>query len=97
LQHHRRPEGLTAAVDQEQQRRQDQSLDGVDYVSVSNEQLLVELRGLEPPTFSLRRHRVHLVRFEHHVIDVHVAVARRLDAIWGHTWGTRRRLGFAPQ
>jgi hypothetical protein len=44
LQHHRRPEGLTAAVDQEQQRRQDQSLDGVDYVSVSNEQLLVELR-----------------------------------------------------
>ncbi len=57
LQDHRRPEALRAAVDQEQQRRQDQSLDGVDYVSVSNNELLVELRGLEPLTFSLRTRR----------------------------------------
>jgi len=27
----------------------------------------VELRGLEPLTFSLRRHRVHLVRRAHRV------------------------------
>jgi hypothetical protein len=36
---------------------------------------MVELRGLEPLTFSLRRHRVHLVRRKHRVIDVHVAAA----------------------
>jgi hypothetical protein len=36
LQDHRRPDGLAAAVDQEQQRGKDQSLDGVDYVSDSN-------------------------------------------------------------
>jgi site-specific DNA recombinase len=57
LQEHREPNGLTEVIDLEQQRRQDQSLDGVDYVSVSNEQLLVELRGLEPLTFSLRTRR----------------------------------------
>jgi hypothetical protein len=36
---------------------------------------LVELRGLEPLTFSLRRFGVHLVRRKHRVIDVHVAAA----------------------
>jgi site-specific DNA recombinase len=58
LQEHRGPDGFTTAVDQEQQRRQDQSLDGVDYVSVSNNELLVELTGLEPMTFSVRRLRL---------------------------------------
>jgi hypothetical protein len=56
---------------------------------------VVELRGLEPLTFSLRRHRVHMVSREHHVINVHVAEA---EAPWlqpgGHTWGTRWRLSF---
>ena len=36
----------------------------------------MELRGLEPLTFSLRRHRVHVVSREHRVIDVHVAAAK---------------------
>jgi site-specific DNA recombinase len=95
LQEHREPDGLAAVVDQEQQRRQDQSLDGVEHVSVSNEQLLVELRGLEPLTFSLRRHRVHLVRREHRVIDVACCSGRgALGATWGHTWGTRLRLSL---
>jgi hypothetical protein len=50
LQEYRGPEGLTAAVDQEQQCRQDQSLDGVDYVSASNNELLGTLGDLEPLT-----------------------------------------------
>jgi hypothetical protein len=45
----------------------------------------VELRGLEPLTFSLRRHRVHLVRREHRVIDVHAAAA---EASWLQPGGT---------
>jgi hypothetical protein len=44
LQEHREPDGLTAAIDLEQQSRQGRSPDGVQHVSVSNEQLLVELR-----------------------------------------------------
>ena len=36
----------------------------------------VELRGLEPLTFSLRRHRVHLLRREYRVIDVHSVAAQ---------------------
>jgi hypothetical protein len=36
---------------------------------------IVELRGLEPLTFSLRRHGVDLIRREHGVIDVQVAAA----------------------
>ena len=50
---------------------------------------VVELRGLEPLTFSLRRHRVNLVRRKPRVIDVHGAAA---EALWlqpgahmGHT------------
>jgi len=35
----------------------------------------VELGGLEPLTFSLRRHRVQLIRREHGVIDMQVAAA----------------------
>jgi hypothetical protein len=46
---------------------------------------IVELRGLEPLTFSLRRHRVHLVLRKHCVIDVHAAVA---GAPWLHRGGT---------
>ena len=61
----------------------------------------VELRGLEPLTFSLRRHCVHLVRREHRVIDVACCSGRgALGATWGHTWGTRWRLsrpGSDPQ
>ncbi len=53
LQGHR-PEGLIEAVDQEQQRRQGQAPDGVDRVSVSNYELVVELRGFEPLTPSMR-------------------------------------------
>jgi hypothetical protein len=53
LQEHR-PECLVEAVDQEQQRRQGQAPDGVDRVSVSNYELLVELRGFEPLTPSMR-------------------------------------------
>jgi hypothetical protein len=58
LQEHRPSERLTEVVDQEQQRRQGLSRDGVEHVSVSNNELLVELRGLEPLTFSLRRVRL---------------------------------------
>jgi hypothetical protein len=36
---------------------------------------IVELRGLEPLTFSLRRHRDDLTTREHSVIDVQVAAA----------------------
>ena len=50
---------------------------------------LVELRGLEPLTFSLQRHRVDLVRRKPRVIDVHGAAQRRfgcnLAAHMGHT------------
>jgi hypothetical protein len=45
----------------------------------------VELRGLEPLTFSLRRHGVDLIRREHGVIDVQVAAA---GAPWLHRGGT---------
>ena len=54
----------------------------------------VELRGLEPLTFSLRRHGVDLIRREHRAIDVQVAAA---GAPWLHrggTWGTRLRLSL---
>jgi hypothetical protein len=46
---------------------------------------IVELRGLEPLTFSLRRHGVDPTRREHCVIDVHAAVA---GAPWLHRGGT---------
>ncbi len=46
----------------------------------------VELRGLEPLTFSLRRHRVDLTRREHRVIDVQVAA---VEAPWLQPRGTR--------
>jgi hypothetical protein len=46
---------------------------------------LVELRGLEPLTFSLRMHGVDLIRPEHGVIDVQVAAA---GAPWLHREGT---------
>jgi hypothetical protein len=46
---------------------------------------MVELRGLEPLTFSLRRHCVHLVRREPSVIDVHGAAAQ---ARWLQPGGT---------
>ncbi len=46
---------------------------------------VVELRGLEPLTFSLRRHRVHLVKREPRVIDVHGAAA---EAPWLQPGGT---------
>ena len=46
---------------------------------------VVELRGLEPLTFSLRRHRVHMASREHHVINVHVAEA---EAPWLQRGGT---------
>ena len=57
---------------------------------------LVELRGLEPLTFSLRRHGVDLIRREHVVIDVQVAAAR---APWLHRGGTHgtHGLGSAPR
>lgn len=43
--------------------------------------------GLEPLTFPLRRHRVHLVRRKHRVIDVHVAAA---EASLTQGWQTNR-------
>jgi hypothetical protein len=42
--------------------------------------------------FSLRRHRVHLVRREHDVIDVHVAAA---EAPWLQPGGTHGAHGLA--
>ncbi len=54
LQVHRTPDGLTDAIEQELENRQEHS-PNVELVGVSNEGLLVELRGLEPLTFSLRR------------------------------------------
>jgi hypothetical protein len=47
--------------------------------------LMVELRGLELLTFSLRRHSVVLTGLEHRVTDMHVAAA---DAPWVHRGGT---------
>ncbi len=49
-----RGDGLTDAVAQEQQRRQEQAPGGVDRVSVSNYAVVVELRGFEPLTPSMR-------------------------------------------
>ncbi len=46
---------------------------------------VVGLRGLEPLTFSLRRHGVDLIRREHGVIDVQVAAA---GAPWLRRGGT---------
>jgi hypothetical protein len=46
---------------------------------------IVELRGLEPLTFSLRMHGVDLIRPEHGVIDVQVAAA---GAPWLQLGGT---------
>ena len=46
---------------------------------------LVELRGLEPLTFSLRRHGVDLIGREHGVIEVQVAAE---GALWLHRGGT---------
>jgi hypothetical protein len=49
----------------------------------------VELRGLEPLTFSLRRHRLQWVRREHRVLDLHVVRHKHLGcnpaAHMGHT------------
>jgi len=53
---------------------------------------MVELRGLEPLTFSLRRHGVDLIRREHGVIDVQAAAG----GPWLHRGGTRRRLSLPP-
>ena len=49
LQVHRTPDGLTDAIEQELDNRQEHS-PNVELVGVSNEGLLVELRGLEPLT-----------------------------------------------
>ena len=46
---------------------------------------ILELRGLEPLTFSLRRHGVDLIGREHGVMDVQVAAA---GAPWLHRGGT---------
>jgi hypothetical protein len=46
---------------------------------------MVELRGLEPLTFSLRKHGVDLIGREHGVIEVQVAAA---GAPWLHRGGT---------
>ena len=48
LQVHRAPDGLTDAIDQELESRQEHSPDGVDHVGVSNDGLLVELRDSNP-------------------------------------------------
>ena len=53
LQEHR-GDGLRIALDNEQQRRRGVGPDGVDSVGVSNYALLVELRGFEPLTPSMR-------------------------------------------
>jgi hypothetical protein len=86
LQEHRELEGLTAAVDQEQQRRQDQSLDGVDYVSVSNNELLVELvRLYSNPLGSVRLARLRndaLSKRRSHVDTVHTP--QRVEQRLGH-------------
>jgi hypothetical protein len=57
---------------------------------------IVELRGLEPLTFSLRRHRIHLGKREPRVIDVHGAAAQ---APWLQPGGTHgaHRAGLASQ
>jgi hypothetical protein len=57
---------------------------------------LVELRGLEPLTFSLRRHRVHLIRREHRVIDVHRAAGGRLGCIPGAHMGHTMEAWLSP-
>ena len=48
LQVHRAPDGLTDAIDQELESRQEYSPDGVEHVGVSNDGLLVELRDSNP-------------------------------------------------
>ena len=49
---------------------------------------MVKLRGLEPVTFSLRRHRVELTTREHRVTDVHAAAAgAAFVAAPRHAWG----------
>jgi hypothetical protein len=48
---------------------------------------MVELRGLEPLTFLLRRHRVDLTRREHRVIGVPGAASA---VPWLHHGGTHR-------
>jgi hypothetical protein len=57
----------------------------------------VELRGLEPLTFSLRRHGVDLIGREHGVIDVQVAAEGALwftvGAHMEHTAKAQRRPG----
>jgi purine catabolism regulator len=40
---------------------------------------VMELRGLEPLTFSLRKDRAHLDGHEHRVINVHIAASGHLD------------------
>jgi hypothetical protein len=52
----------------------------------------VELRRLEPLTFSLRMHRVHPVGREHRVMTCMLQRRRHLGCNLGHTWGTRWRL-----
>jgi hypothetical protein len=68
LEEHRPSDGLTEAVDLEQERSQGLIDDRRGAGQWSNERLLVELRGLDPLTFSLRRHRVRLAWCEHREI-----------------------------
>ena len=53
---HRTPE-LAESIAQEQQRRQGENLDGAEYVGVWNVAHVVELRGIEPLTYSMRTRR----------------------------------------
>jgi len=48
LQEHRKPDGLAEVVDQEQKRRQE-SPDGVDHVSVSNNEQMSGAKGTRTP------------------------------------------------
>ena len=51
-------------------------------------------KGLEPLTFSLRRHRVHMVSRERRVIDVHVTAADASSLQSGGHMRTRWRLSL---
>ena len=56
LQAHRTPQ-LAETISQEQQRRQGENLDGAEFVGVWNVAHVVELRGIEPLTYSMRTSR----------------------------------------
>ena len=56
---------------------------------------MVELRGLEPLTFSLRRHGVDLIRREHGVIDVQVEVGCAGKQTWHMKHPVKARPGLA--